>query len=427
MNRELLLEAEALWRRKEKASRFASSSNVYPMREGLNIVDHLDRLGNSISGEDDPITEEIVLQRELKRRLTGEALALDHQLSGRYYTFDDVIRLYGIPDEDLNGLKGWLEEHKTETERVIQAAYEKTEVEGYELNVPLDIAGMSSQAEGLCTTYITNYHEKLGRYFRQLTDVGEFIRDIRSVPTTSPRSYFDPLTHTLALGIPDICYMAEDRTLHIRERQLIRLFGHEGMGHGLNYVITQASEDLPFFLRESSMATTASLESVAQHFEKVIFDDLANSTKTQKSLGVAREFDEIYQEEKETQLISEYQLRFFQYAIRVLADTELGAPQDPATIKRKIDLLSELALYPGYAVSIVEDNKNHFDSQGNLNAALVSELRYCAQPARRVLDIFKECGFAYDGENRSLIDMTLLKGFWTPIGMVEKAKMVAHE
>lgn len=425
MDRELVQEAEVLWQRSERASRFASRLNVYPMKEGLALVEELQKLGGLIPEKTAPDTEEHVLERELKRRLGGESLALDHHLSGRYYTFGDVVSLFGIPDEDLTGLRGWLKEHKPETELAIQRAYENTEVEGYQLPVPMDISSMASQAEGYCTTYINNYHEKLGKLFRQRTDVGEFLRDIRSVPTTNPRSYFDPQTHTLALGIPDICYMAEDRTLHIRERQLIRLFGHEGMGHGLNFVITQAS-NLPFFLQESSMATTASLESVAQYFERIIFDDLAHSPKTQKDLGVAQEFDEIYQEEKEIQLINEYQLRFFQYAITVLANTELGSPEDPQTIKRKIELLSELALYPAHAVSIVESNKDRFDSQGNLNPALVSELRYCAQPVRRVIDIFKEAGFEYEGENRSMTDMVLLRGFWTPIGMVENARVTAR-
>ena len=92
----------------------------------------------------------------------------------------------------------------------------------------------------------------------------------------------------------------------------------------------------------------------------------------------------------------------------------------------RIELLSELALFPAQAVQIVEDNKDHFDSQGNLNPTLVSELRYCAQPAKRVIDIFKENGREYEGENRSTIDVALLKGFWTPIGLVEKARVVAH-
>ncbi len=117
---------------------------------------------------------------------------------------------------------------------------------------------------------------------------------------------------------------------------------------------------------------------------------------------------------------------FFQYAITVLADTSLGVPQDPETIRRKIEMLSDLALYPAYAVSIVENNKDRFDSQGNLNPWLVSELRYCAQPVRRVLDIFKGVGLTYEGVNRSTVDMALLSGFWTPLGLVEHAQLIAQ-
>lgn len=425
MNRELLVEADGIWQRREKASRFASRFDVYPVQEGLRVVDDLHRLGESIPVHDQFTTEDEVLERELGRRLRGEAVALDHQLSGRYYTSQDVVSLFGIPEEDLTGLKGWLEGHKQETEAVIQRAYEKIEVEGYQLDVPMDIQGYANRAEGLCSSVIDNYRSKLGALFRELTDVGEFLRDIQAVATTNPRSYFNQQTFTLALGIPSICYMDKDRTFHIKHRELIRLFGHEGMGHGLNFVITQGSQ-LPFFLKEDSVATTATLESTAQHFERIIFDDLAKSPKTQRDLEIARDFEEIYQEEKETQLIGEYQLRFFQYAITVLADTNLGLPQDPETIKRKREMLLELALYPAQAVNMVEGYKDRFDSQGNLNPGLVSELRYCAQPAKKVLAIFKEFGLDYSGEARSSIDMTLLKGLWTPIGIVENATVAAR-
>ena len=137
-------------------------------------------------------------------------------------------------------------------------------------------------------------------------------------------------------------------------------------------------------------------------------------------------FMEIYQEAKDFIQLQEYQSRLFQYAITVLADKELGQPQDPLTLRRKEELLSEVTLDPSFPLHFVEEHRYNFDSQGNLNPKLVSELRYCAQPVRKALDEFAKQGILYEGKGRSIIDATLLKGFWTPVGFVDNARLRAQ-
>ena len=110
-----------------------------------------------------------------------------------------------------------------------------------------------------------------------------------------------------------------------------------------------------------------------------------------------------------------------------MADKSLGQPQDPATLGKKVDLLNEVTLDPTYPLHFVEQHRYSFDSQGNLNPQLVGELRYCAQPVQRALDEFAKQGVQYEGEGRSKIDATLLKGFWTPIGYVNNAKLKAQD
>lgn len=90
---------------------------------------------------------------------------------------------------------------------------------------------------------------------------------------------------------------------------------------------------------------------------------------------------------------------------------------------QKIRVLEPVALYPGSARSFVEGYRQSFDSQGNLNPSLVAELRYAAQPAHRALDALKRRGILYN-EQRTFVDTILLQGFWTPVGLVERAKVV---
>lgn len=423
MNPELLMQAKSLWDRDEKIVKFAQRFNIYPLAEATVLVNEFHRLDEAIVDRNVFSTQDEIYEVELKRRAGSRALELDAYFSGRNYTPQDMVAVLAIEEEDLTGLRGWLVDRKPSVLETVGRVYAAASVDDYTLNLATDIPAVQRQAQEFVATHITNYHRKLGRLFEGLTQVGTFLRDITAVPTMNDRSYFNPLTKTLAIGLPAVCFMSEDSTLHINERELIRLFGHEGMGHGINQVMTDNSS-LPFFLKTSASATTSTVESVAQFYERQIFDDLAQSPQTQRDLNIAHRFSEIYQEAKDISEVDEYNRQFFYYAITVLADKEMGAPADPQTMARKVDLLSEVALYPGHPRAIIEGNRQKFDSEGNLDPQLVAELRYAARPTPRALDYLSSLGISYEGENRSRIDLTFFSGFWTPIGFVQNA---AHQ
>ena len=196
------------------------------------------------------------------------------------------------------------------------------------------------------------------------------------------------------------------------------------MGHALNHVVTNTN-GLPYFLTKSSTLTEATMESVSQFYQHVLFEDLKNSPETQKELGIKHLFNEIYQEAKDVERLEKHNLKLFQYGISLLADKSLGDPNDPNVMKRKINLLSEVTLNPYFPTSFVEEHRLNFDSQGNLNPDLVRELIYAAQPVQRALEEFAKRSINYNSE-RSKIDETLLKGFWTPIGFVDNARISAQ-
>jgi|TARA_B100001971_G_scaffold53056_1_gene48185 hypothetical protein len=426
MSNNIVVASEGLLKKLDRMYKFGSKYNVFPYQEAARTMTEMKELANSIPDIESPENQDQLMQSELKRRLNGEALTLDQRITPRYYDFDTVISMYGIPESDINGLREWLVTNKLKTQESIEKLYQTKDIQNYKLGLPADIPGVRRQAEEFAAVHIQKYHKRLGKLLQDLTQVGEFLRDISAVPTTEGRSYFHPITNTLAIGIPAVCFTTEDGSLQIRERDLITLYGHEGMGHALNQVITKTN-GLPYFLTKDTPLTSATMESVAQFYQNVIFEDLKNSPETQRDLGIQHSFKDIYQESKDISQLQEYQLKLFQYAITVLADKDLGQPQDPITLGKKGDLLNEVTLDPTYPLHFVEQHRYDFDSQGNLNPQLVEELRYCAQPVQRALDEFAKQGVQYEGDGRSKIDATLLKGFWTPIGYVNNAKLKAQD
>ncbi len=426
MSDDIFVASEELLRKLDRIGKFGNKYGVMPYQEANRVIVAMRDLAGTLPAIEAPENDGQLLQAELKRRLDGEAFNLEQSISPGNDDFDTTLSIYNIPRSDICGLKGWLVENREKTLEAIERLFDTKDVQNYELGIPVDIPAVRRQAEEFAAVHIQKYHKRLGRLLQEITAVGEFLRDIDAVPTTEARSYFNQLTNTLAIGIPAICFTTEEGNLQIRERDLITLYGHEGMGHALNMILTKRN-GLPYFLARQGALTLATMESVAQYYQEVIFEDLRNSPDVQKDLGIQHKFEEIYQERRDIRQLQEYVSRLSHYTITVLADKSLGEPQDPATLKRKVDALSEVTLHPYYPQGQVEQSRYSFDSQGNLSPGLVSELRYCAQPVKRAIEEFASQGIMYEGDGRSKIDAALLRGFWTPKGFVDNARLRARE
>lgn len=426
MSNDIVIACEELLKKLEKITRFECRYHCSPHEEVGRILAEIKTLASSIPDIETPKDNTQVVQSELKRRLNGEVLLLEGRLNPCNYEFSTIVSIYGIPSYDINGLREWLLAHKEQAVEIIQRLYTTNDVQDYELGLPFDIPKIRRQAEEFADIHIGNFHRKIGRFLEDLTQIGGFLRDINAVPTSSGRSYFHPLTDTLAIDISDICFTTKDGTVQLRERDLIRIYGHEGMGHALNQIITRQSQ-LPYFLKRDNPLTAATCESIAQFYQLVLFEDLRHSPEMQNNLGINHKFGGIYQEARDVALLNEYQSRLYQYAITVLADKTLGNPQDHSTLKRKIDMLAEVTINPWFALNFVEQNRYNFDSEGNLSPKLVKELIYCAQPVQRALAEFERQGIKYEGNGRNAIDATFLTGFWTPLGFVDNARVRAQE
>lgn len=420
-----LKESELLFRKLGRFDKFVSKYNVSVPGEAQRISEGMNSLADSLIDNLSPQNQDELINTELKRRLKGEASHLFFTESGKLYDFDSVVNYQCIPKEDIESLNPWLKENKEKTREAVERLYYSRDLEGYELPLNADVASVRRQAEEFAGAHIQRYHKTLGKFLESLTKVGGYLREINAVPTARDRSYFQPLNNTLAISIGAICYSKDDNTLHIRDEELIRLYGHEGMGHALNFVVTN-SNGLPYFLQHPSSLTKSTAESVAQFYENILLEDLKKSPETQKALGIEHKFAEIYQEAKDTEQLKEYNNKIYQYAIKILGDKSLGEPQDPKVLERKVEIICDSAIDKRGIKRWIERNRYNFDSENNLNQELVSELIYCARPVQRALEEFAKKGIYYDEKGRSLIDSTLLKGLWTPIGFVDNARLRAE-
>lgn len=422
---ETIEESERLFRILGKTQKFSNNYGLYPSKEAMSLAKSMEDLSDKIPEFLKPSNLEELIMSELKRRLRGEAANINVNISGRLYDFNTIMNIFGIPKEDLSFLKQWLGTNKNRTQEAVDRLFRSKDIEGYELPLALDIPGIRRQAEEFSGVNIQNYHKTIGSYLQGLTKVGTFLLHINAAPTTGGRSYFKSLTNTLAVSISDICFSDEKGILKIKDSEIIRILGHEGMGHALNHLITK-SDGLPYFLTEVSALTISTMESVAQYYENVLLEDLKNSLEIQKSLGIEHKFTEIYQEVKDTEQIERYKKIIYQYGLTVLADKSFGDPNDPKILKKKAEILSDVAIDKSRIRNWVEKHRYKFDSEGNLDSEIIGELRYCARPVQRALEEFTNRGLNYDEKSRSIIDLTFLKGFWTPIGFVDNARIIAE-
>jgi len=421
-----LKQAGDLLKRLEKINKFERKYHVLPPGVSHKLCEEMSNLAGNMPKISNPKTEEQLFLKEAKRRISGEAAYLDQRLSGKTYEFKTVLGILGIPEQDVRSLHPWLKRNKQKTIEAVDRLCEAQSMEEIESPRRLDIPRIRRETEEVTGSHIYRYHKVLGRFLEELSNVGGYLRDIEAAPTTKDRSYFSPLDNLLALSIPEICFSGNQGVLQFSDRKLIRLYGHEGMGHSLNKVITKTSS-LPDFLKIDSALTVASEESLAQFYEDRVLEDLKKAPETQKKLGIEHRFKEIYQEAKDTEQLDNYINYIAHYAITVLADKSFGPLNDSAAIKRRLAVLDKVTINLGEARGFLinHSNRENSDEDGNLNVCLVSELRYCAKPVVRAFKQFNSKGLRYQGKGRSLIDTTLLSGFWTPQGLVERAKFVA--
>ncbi len=388
------------------------------------VLPEVSSFKESLPRIDEPKNERELIVAELNRRLDGAILSLEQMVDSNYVEFDKILSLLAIPEQDVKDLEGWLSENKLRVESIVKQLYEDGTFE-YQLNIQSDVPKISKKMQEFADHVVKNYHKLLGPFIGKLTSGGEFLGDIDVTITLNGRSYYNPVFNTVALNPFQICFIDKKKEFNVNELALIRVYGHEVMGHALNSVLSEKS-NLPLFLKSYSLShsTLPTAESVAQFYEKIIFSDIKNDKEIQQKLGIADDFEEMYKKFHNESLLSDYLNNFNLYTIYVLADKSKGDQLD-----EKIHLIERFSFSKANAYYQVDYFlKNFVDHKGNLNPRTVSELKYCVKSAYRAYQEFIDKGFDYSKhEDRSIIDKTLLEGYWTPQGLEQKARLIASE
>jgi len=418
-------QSEEIFKEFERIGRFGIKYQVSPSGTEEKLTKSMEELASNLKDIPTPKNQNQLYESELKRRLIGEAAYSRQRLEGELYDFQSVLDIFSISKQDIDLIEPWLKANKKKTKNAIERLYSTSELKNYELYLNLDIPSIRTEAESFTANHIGKFHLVLGKFLQDQTNARGFIRDIKAVPTNNDRSYFNILTKTLAIGIPRICYQTQNGILKLKERELISLYGHEGMGHALNKLISEGN-GLPYFLTKESSLVESTMESVAQFYQDQLLQDLRESPETQRELDIEHVFDSIYQEAKDIELIEEYRLKISQYGTLVLGDKSMGDHTDKNVIKKRKKLIDKVALYKGHSTEMINSSQDRYDYDGNLSPSLVSELRYCAQPVQRSLEELSNRGITME-KDRVFIDQVLLRGFWTPTGFMDNARIQADK
>lgn len=209
---------------------------------------------------------------------------------------------------------------------------------------------------------------------------------------------------------------------------MIRIIGHEVGGHGLHFETTKVS-NLPDLLKEASSDTIPYEESVAQFFERFIFDILEESTQTQNILGIQDTFPKMQEKLEARSLLDKYLSDFFYHTLMILSDPKYihsgESIYDTEPNNRRIEALIPAALYPSLAINMVQKYVHCYDpTSGVLNFTSANEIRYAARPVERIIELYKKNGIDINqkGEDQDHFFETIYTGFWTSKGAIEWAK-----
>ncbi|MBI2665651.1 hypothetical protein HYX12_03460 [Candidatus Woesearchaeota archaeon] len=331
--------------------------------------------------------------------------------------------MYGLSSSDVDSLKQELVAAKGDVIHALEELYSE-EKRYSRVPVPMDNSDLVRRAEDFLQSEAMRYHSVLGSIGEK---VSPGFKDSVSIGTTSEvRSQYHNQLHRVSLSIPATVYFDQQGNTRLNVIAMVRAYAHESLGHALNHFISRAS-DVPDFLKRNSTLSEATQEAVALFMEQAVFDELRDSPGLQRELGIDGIFEDVYREFKLSSLVKNYHAMAERYAIGIVSDSSLGNPYDDAVIRKKIELVDEVALNPAYAQAAVISHTRSLSSSGTLSRELLKELMYCVPAVKKALSEFEREGIRYEGEDKEKINRTLLTGLWSPEGFVENARLRAQE
>jgi hypothetical protein len=392
-----------------------SSTGKFPKEIAHPILERVDHLVKGLPELEEPSSVDELLISELRRKLTFGHVYLGTELEGIERDARLCAHSYGIEREDFEAVDSWLKTHK----HAALEAKKRLDAEGYVPFAPLPIDDPSFQGcvEDTLKNPLLKYHTVLSKLLPQ-TKVKGF--DGLPIKITADHSLFDTSSLEIVLGAPGNIIMDAKEGLVTKSEDLLIHYAHEAVGHGTNELSSRDS-DLPLFMKVS-VGTMAAGEAIAQFYEGVVLDEVASSPEIQEALGID---DAFVQRARDIHLVGRYNTRFIQYADVLFT---FGDIQTIEGQRRIYGTLCQFALEPQHADAACSMAQSKILPDGRMGeAAAASSFVYLANPVERALKVFEGAGMSYNNpSDRNIIDTTLRLGYYTPQGLVDKARLVVQ-
>lgn len=374
------------------------------------LITDLKNLSSKLPVIKNPQNLEEVLVSELKRSCDGGVLVLNEDLSQNIAIPENILSKYNVRKDDIDLIKDWLLSNKA---NILQANKRQFDYHSKHrtIGVPMGSPELRTSAEDLVAKNISLMKEILHKYFQDFKGIKLLLDTyIITLDSNEKRSFASRVGKVAVICIEPITSLYNGKIELIPER-FIRIFGHEVIGHCLNYVLTENSE-LPFFIKEGFPSLTmAAAESMTNYWEDKLFHDLVSNSQIKELLSHDESFEEVYNRYQDVKILSEYAKKLEMLGLWTLATSKAG------DVKDQIESLQKYSLNPSWPSYFVNSYRNNWNREtGFLLPRYVSELRYSVDPVGKVLKHVSK-------KNLKRFEELISTGFWTPDGLTEWVKV----
>ncbi|HLB51933.1 hypothetical protein A3F07_02190 [candidate division WWE3 bacterium RIFCSPHIGHO2_12_FULL_38_15] len=383
---------------------FDQPYSIIDLEYTRNLLSDFKMLSGELPKIEGPKSLDEILVYELSKICNNQIQNLEDEFNPSIKTPEQVISMYEVTSKDLDEIKKWLSTNK---DKVIAANLRQMEAysSSRRSEVALGSPKIRVDAEFLVLRYVDNFKKVLSEFFSDFPGVPQLLDEyIISVESDNSRSYADKVAKASYLSVAKCCYMLDGKINLIPER-LISLLGHEVLGHCLNYINTDLS-DLPLYIKENLNAmTSASKESVADHFESLVFEFLNGNKNAADSMGFEEDFENIYNRFKDTRILMDYWNKLSMVGYWILSNTKVD------DFNKQVKELLTYSIDIKWPASFVNRHRQDWNrSTGLLLPKFVSELRYSVNPVKEMLA-------GVNDARKSKIEKLILVGNWTPTSL----------
>jgi len=369
------------------------------------LISRFGDLDKSIQPVANPRSREEVLVNELERLSRYYVVTLSEELEPRTATPKEILDRYFIKDEDIITIKVWLKEQRGQ---ILEANKRQFEFHSgvRKAKIKLGSKDLREKAEELVNQYLRLLKEVV-RNTLPLPEYNNVLRDfIISSDSAENRASSNRIAKVCFVDTHNCTYMVNGQ-VYIDSVEFIAQFGHEVLGHCLNYVVTEKS-NLPIFIKENYFTiTSATRESVSEYFEKRLFELLIGWKDSAGSFDAFESLEKVCQRYKDTYILDSYFRKLNLLGLWILSTSKMD------DYNKQMAELAGYSIEPKWVSWFLNKHRNNWNrSTGLLLPSIVSELRYSVESATKLLDKKKPTDI-------NKFERAILTGAWSPDGFEE--------